>query len=244
MNLVIDIGNTCTKLACFSENELVEVVKADHEIGEVLRLFCRKYSFQKGIISSVSDIETDFKAALSELKFPVLVFESGKTAIPIKNRYSTPHTLGSDRLAAAVGVFSISPRQNALIVDIGTCVTFDFLSAKGEYWGGNISPGPTMRLKALHAFTHRLPLVERKGETPILGVSTETAIRSGVMRGLEYEIEGYVSHLSRQYPELLVYLTGGIHLNLHFSEKIRTFADDFVVPKGLNVILNYNNELL
>lgn len=135
------------------------------------------------------------------------------------------------------------PGHDLLIVDIGTCVTFDFVNAVGEYLGGNISPGPTMRLKALNLYTARLPLVERRGETPELGFNTETAIRSGVLNGIKYEIEGYINTFLKKYPELYVYLTGGVHLNLQFSEKIRIFADDFIVPKGLNRILEYNNEI-
>ena len=99
-----------------------------------------------------------------------------------------------------------------------------------------------MRLKALNNYTDRLPLVERIGTMQDFGSDTETAIRSGVMNGIKYEIEGYIHYFLAKYPQLFVYLTGGVHLNLHFSEKIPIFADDFIVPKGLNRILEYNNE--
>ena len=100
-----------------------------------------------------------------------------------------------------------------------------------------------MRLKALHEYTSRLPLVERRGEAPLVGYSTETAIRSGVLHGIEYEINGYIHRFLTKYPHLFVYLTGGVQLDLHFSEKITIFADRFIVPKGLNRILGYNDEI-
>lgn len=169
-------------------------------------------------------------------------FKSGVTRVPIINKYSTPLTLGSDRLAAVVGANWLQPGRDVLVIDIGTCVTFDFINSSGEYLGGNISPGPTMRLKALNHFTARLPLVERRGDTPDFGTDTTTAIRSGVMNGIKYEIEGYIHSFLAKYPQLFVYLTGGVHLNLQFSENLSIFADDFIVPKGLNRILEYNNE--
>ena len=109
-----------------------------------------------------------------------LEFESGVTPVPVSIGYNTPLTLGTDRLAAVVGANDCSPGKDILVIDIGTCVTYDLISSSAEYLGGNISPGPTMRLKALHEYTSRLPLVERRGEAPLVGYSTETAIRSGV----------------------------------------------------------------
>lgn len=242
MNLIIDIGNTCVKMVCFNDGKVVEELRSDKDDVRALQGFCGRYNFVRGIYSTVSDISSRYHAMLFSLPFEMVEFKSGITPIPIINKYSTPHTLGSDRLAAAVGASCMQPGKDVLIVDIGTCVTFDFVSATGEYLGGNISPGPTMRLKALNNYTDRLPLVERIGTMQDFGSDTETAIRSGVMNGIKYEIEGYIHYFLAKYPQLFVYLTGGVHLNLHFSEKIPIFADDFIVPKGLNRILEYNNE--
>lgn len=242
MNLIIDIGNTCIKLVAFNGGDVVEEQRSDRDDVASLLAFCRRYSFAQGIFSSVSEISDEYKSALSSLPFDMLEFRSGVTRVPIINRYKTPSTLGTDRLAAAVGANMLQPNTNLLIIDIGTCVTFDFVNATGEYLGGNISPGPTMRLKALNDYTARLPLVERKGEVPLYGNDTETAIRSGVLNGVKYEIEGYIKFFLAKYPQLFVYLTGGVHLNLDFSENLPIFADDFIVPKGLNRILEYNNE--
>lgn len=243
MNLIIDIGNTCAKLVCFDGDTVVEEMRIDKGEGYRLNDFCSKYKFDKGIISSVSTVSDDFVDIVDNLDFPVIKMASDKTPIPIKNSYATP-SLGTDRLAAAVGANYLQPGKDILIIDIGTCVTFDFVSADGVYRGGNISLGPTMRLKALHEFTSRLPLIERKGVVETIGTTTETAMRSGVVWGIKYEIEGYVSDFMKKYPYLFVYLTGGVHMDLHFPEKMPIFANDFIVPIGLNRILEYNNEFL
>lgn len=242
MNLIIDIGNTCVKLVCFNEGKVVEEQRTDKDDAVALQSFCSRYSFSRGICSSVSDISEEYSAVLSLLPFSMMEFKSGITRVPIINKYNTPLTLGSDRLAAVVGANWLQPGRDVLVIDIGTCVTFDFINSIGEYLGGNISPGPTMRLKALNQFTARLPFVERRGDTPDFGTDTTTAIRSGVMNGIKYEIEGYIHSFLAKYPQLFVYLTGGVHLNLQFSENLSIFADDFIVPKGLNRILEYNNE--
>lgn len=242
MNLIIDIGNTCVKLVCFNEGKVVEEQRTDKDDAVALQSFCSRYPFSRGICSSVSDISEEYSAALSSLPFSMMEFKSGITRVPITNKYNTPLTLGSDRLAAVVGANWLQPGRDVLVIDIGTCVTFDFINSIGEYLGGNISPGPTMRLKALNHFTARLPFVERRGDTPDFGTDTTTAIRSGVMNGIKYEIEGYIHSFLAKYPQLFVYLTGGVHLNLQFSENLSIFADDFIVPKGLNRILEYNNE--
>lgn len=242
MNLIIDIGNTCVKLVCFNDGKVVEEQRTDKDDAVALQSFCSRYPFSRGICSSVSDISEEYSAALSSLPFSMMEFKSGITRVPITNKYNTPLTLGSDRLAAVVGANWLQPGRDVLVIDIGTCVTFDFINSIGEYLGGNISPGPTMRLKALNHFTARLPFVERRGDTPDFGTDTTTAIRSGVMNGIKYEIEGYIHSFLAKYPQLFVYLTGGVHLNLQFSENLSIFADDFIVPKGLNRILEYNNE--
>ena len=242
MNLIIDIGNTCVKLVCFNDGKVVEEQRTDKDDAVALQSFCSRYPFSRGICSSVSNISEEYSAALSSLPFSMMEFKSGITRVPIINKYNTPLTLGSDRLAAVVGANWLQPGRDVLVIDIGTCVTFDFINSIGEYLGGNISPGPTMRLKALNHFTARLPFVERRGDTPDFGTDTTTAIRSGVMNGIKYEIEGYIHSFLAKYPQLFVYLTGGVHLNLQFSENLSIFADDFIVPKGLNRILEYNNE--
>ena len=242
MNLIIDIGNTCVKLGCFDDDTVVEEQRIGKDEIHLLEKFCDKYDFKRGIIGTVADIPQEFEEKLMSLPFPMLKMESGVTPVPIINKYHTPKSLGSDRLAAAIAAAWLQPERNVLIVDIGTCITYDFVNAKGEYLGGNISPGPDMRFRALNQFTSRLPLVEREGLTPQMGTTTETAIRSGVILGVEYEIEGYIRRFLEKYPDLYVYLTGGVHLGMRFKEKFPIFADDYIVPKGLNRILKYNEK--
>lgn len=245
MNLVIDIGNTCAKLVCFDGDTVVEEQRVDKGEEQLLDNFCAKYSFERGIVSAVAELSEEFTARMNALPFPLLRFESGVTPVPIVNKYRTPKTLGTDRLAAAVAAATLNPGCDILIIDVGTCITYDVVNAQGEYLGGNISPGPTIRFKALNKFTARLPFVDREGVNPLIGNTTITAIRSGVIRGVKYEIEGYIRRFSEKYPNLYVYLTGGVHLGLHFSKNFPNFApqtDDYLVPKGLNRILQYNEK--
>ena len=127
-----------------------------------------------------------------------------------------------------------------LIIDAGTCITYEVIDAQGNYWGGNIAPGMQMRLHALHEHTARLPLVSAEGPVPGMGYDTETAIRSGVLRGMKYEIEGYIKSMRAKYPKLLVFLTGGDKINFDSKIKNIIFADKYIVPRGLNKILDYN----
>ena len=242
MELTIDIGNTCAKLVAFDKNDIVEAWHIEHDEPSRLSEFCRKYNFTKGVWSSVIKLSDEFKETIDKLPFSLLQLQSGITPVPVIIGYDTPLTLGSDRLAAVVGAYSLHRGNDILVIDVGTCITIDFVNAAGEYLGGNISPGPKMRFKALKTFTSALPMVKRVGPTPQLGTTTETAIRSGVMNGIRHELEGYIDEFKSKYPNLLVYLTGGFHIDLHNSEKMRTFADNYLVPRGLNAILRYNEE--
>ena len=241
MNLIIDIGNTYVKMVRHDGGIMEERRVALSEQDAIVS-YCRD-AFSGGIYSSVVDVPQSLEEAFAHLPYPVLKYESGVTPVPIASRYQTPRTLGADRMAAAVGAWSRWPGRNVLIVDIGTCATFDFQSEQGEYLGGNISPGPLMRLKALHQFTGKLPLVEALGEMPEFGNTTETAIRCGVMNGLRHEIEGYVERYRKMYRNLVVCFTGGVHLDLALADEVEVVTDPYLVPEGLYCILCYNKEL-
>ena len=146
-----------------------------------------------------------------------------------------------DRLAAVIGAHEIKPNKALLVIDAGTCITYDFIDEFGQYKGGNISPGMRMRFKALNVFTDKLPEITPKGEMPMYGQTTETAIRSGVIRGIEFEMNGYIRQLQKNYPELLVFLTGGDDFSFDTNLKSIIFADGLLVLKGLNRILEYND---
>ena len=241
MKLIIDIGNTVAKLVAFDGDEPVEEVRTSNESLAALGAFAAKYAFTHGIVGAVREITPQAEERLQALHIPLLRFTSS-TPVPITNRYRTPQTLGSDRLAAAVGARSLKPGKDLLIIDAGTCVTYEVIDALGNYWGGNIAPGMHMRLRALHEFTAKLPLVEAEGAVPGMGYDTDTAIRSGVLRGMKYEIEGYIRSMRAKYPKLLVFLTGGDKINFDTTIKSIIFADKFIIPRGLNKILDYNND--
>ena len=240
MNLVIDIGNTASKIAIFEQGVIKETTRCSNQSLDGIETLCHRYPIQKGILSSVVTINDDIRNQLNQLPFPILEF-SWQTPIPIRNLYDTPQTLGVDRLAAVIAAYTLKPHCPALVIDAGTCITYDFIDEQGQYQGGNISPGMEMRFKALHTFTDKLPKVDASGETPAYGKSTETAIRSGVIRGIEHEIRGYIQQLKKNYPSLLVFLTGGNEFSFDTNLKSGIFADGFLVLKGLNRILEYND---
>lgn len=240
LNLIIDIGNTKAKIAFFDGGEIVDIVAESNQSLGCLKAFCSKYPVEQGIVATVIDLSEKVLADLAALPFPLL-WLNHQTPLPVVNLYETPETLGYDRMAAVVGANEQFPHRDILVIDAGTCITYEFIDAKGQYHGGNISPGMQMRFKALHQFTGRLPLVDTNGRKLPMGRDTETAIRAGVMKGMEYEISGYIESMKHKYPELLVFLTGGDDFSFDSSVKSIIFADRFLVLKGLNRILNYNN---
>ncbi len=242
MNLIIDIGNSVAKLALFHQNELIDVFYDSNQSLDTLSTICSQYSIERSILSTVINLNNTILEQLKTLKCKLLQIDY-QTVLPIKILYQTPQTLGSDRIAAVVGAQTLKPRKDILVIDAGTCLTYEFIDAQGNYYGGNIAPGKAMRLKALHSYTAKLPLIEAEGDTPELGYNTETAIRSGVIKGMEFEINGYITHLQKKYPGLLVFLTGGDEFSFDTNLKNIIFADKFLVLKGLNRILEYNDKI-
>ena len=241
MNLIIDIGNTVAKVAVFKNKDIVEVFYDSNQTLDSLPGICAEYAVEKAIVATVIDLNERVSARLEQLSVPLLRLNE-KTPLPVDNLYETPETLGYDRMAAVVGAYEQFPGKDILVIDAGTCITYEFIDAAGRYHGGNISPGVQMRFKALHEFTGRLPLVCREGRRLPLGKDTDTAMREGVLKGMEYEISGYIMAMKHKYPELLVFLTGGDEFSFDTNLKSIIFADRFLVLKGLNRILNYNND--
>lgn len=243
MNLVIDSGNTFTKIAVFhsSEPEYIQTVK---ELDlDCLASIIAKYPVDACIYSSVTaGIEPSVSDYLKRNISSFLFFDNN-TRLPVQLNYRTPQTLGRDRIAGVVGAMcgEIGSR-NVLVIDAGTAITYDLLVDGIRFDGGNISPGVGLRLRSLNQFTGRLPLVSAEGDLPQIGYDTETAIRAGVVWGIVYEIEGYIRTLKINYSDLLIFLTGG-DANL-FAEKLKSpiFVDRKLVLKGLNRILKYNVE--
>ena len=246
MNLVIDIGNTMTKAALFEQRRLVSSLFFPKKELSQLAAFVSHYHIDGCIVSAVSEEGEALTNLLGSLGTDIVRL-SGTTPIPFCNLYKTPATLGSDRIAAVAGAQALYPEQNVLIVDLGTCITFDMLNSKGQYVGGNISLGFGMRFKALHEHTARLPLVDSVGVRPPLGYDTETAIRSGVVRGIQHEIEGYIAEIAKHYETLRVVLTGGRASTIDVAgmeSKAQIEICEHLVEHGLNEILIYNQRNL
>ena len=237
--MIIDIGNTVAKLAVFDGDKVVEVLRGSNHSLDCLTILRHKYPIERGILASVIRLSNTIRRQLREVDFEVLELDC-HTPVPITNMYKSPQTLGMDRLAAAVGANYLMPQKNLLVIDAGTALTYEFIDAEGKYWGGNISPGLYVRFKTLNACCDKLPLTDRRGDLPEFGYDTETAIRAGVIHGMEFEIAGYIRLMQKKYPDLLVFLTGGDKFSFDANLKSIIFADRFLVLKGLNRILNYN----
>jgi len=238
MNLVIDIGNTRIKAALFEGDQLKKNAVFD-TLQNLLQEETWLQATQAIVCTVVSNIEP-FLAVL-EQHMRVLIFKAD-TPLPVKNIYKSAATLGSDRLAAAIGAWSERPGVDQLVIDAGTCVKYNFINRNNEFVGGAIAPGLQMRFKALEHFTDRLPLVAfRGGYEKLIGENTEESILSGVQIALLAETEGMIAYYKQQFPDLTIWLTGGDapFLSAHLKNPI--FADNFLLFKGLNNILLYNS---
>ena len=239
MNLCIDQGNSRTKVALMTDDGKMmnHFIYKQFSSADVERLF-DLYDISDSIISSVVNIEAAVVNTLHRCSQHFVLFDHN-TPVPIVNRYDTPQTLGQDRLAAAVGAKSLCPDENLLIIDAGSAITYDFVSDKGEYMGGNIAPGLKMRFTMLQRMTKKLPLVEVEENEliPLFGKNTRDAIAAGVIRGIAYEVKGYMRTLSEKVPHFQTFLTGGnapyILNNVRTS---RTEKRDIRVEKNLVLI--------
>ncbi|MDR2969121.1 MAG: type III pantothenate kinase [Tannerellaceae bacterium] len=241
MNLIIEQGNTTTKVAVYHQRQLKASYIYKEFKCELLTELFERFPLKQGILSSVIEVQEFLPVCLRE-KLDKFIFLDEKTPLPIKVGYETPHTLGHDRLAAAVGGHTLQPNRNLLIIDAGTAITYDVVEASGLYPGGNISPGMTTRFRALHDYTQKLPLVAEQEEIPLIAANTTAAIRAGVVNGIVFEMDGYINELRLKHPDLFVFLTGGHSFYLRGRLKNCIFADINLVLTGLNRILEYNVE--
>ncbi|MCH2080982.1 MAG: type III pantothenate kinase [Saprospiraceae bacterium] len=243
-NLVIDIGNNRTKLGLFENANLVakEVLSADQQT-KILE-WLTNHQPKNIILSTVGQplpAELEQQIRSSSLYFIKL---SQDTPLPIQNQYQTPETLGKDRIAAVIGASVHFPQEHCVIIDAGTCITYEVLHARKGYLGGNIAPGLYMRYKAMHEFTANLPLVENEEVLHIIGYSTKSAMQNGGQLGCLYEIEGFVADMELKIGQLNVILTGGDADFFAKKMKRKIFVHHNLVLEGLNKILSYNVERL
>lgn len=238
MNLVIDIGNTRTKTALFSGGKLNDPQVHGGYDRKIIIQRLTNHPVQKVIFSVTGSLAAkDRNWLCSEIKAIEL---TERTPLPLTVHYRTPETLGKDRIAAVVGAWSFYPDHPLLVVDAGTCITYDYLVPAGHYLGGNIAPGLRMRLRAMHTFTARLPEVEPAPLGSPIGRSTETALRNGALWGALQEFEGYIRYGRKEFGSLKIVLTGGDADFFANHLKRRIFVRPELVLIGLNKILEFN----
>ena len=241
MQLIIDVGNTKIKLAIFQGDKLLEKRETYLEtFVEVVIDLVKDHAVKKAIISSVGRLNEQQMRAVQN-RFPTVVLNHN-TALPFKNAYKSPETLGVDRLALVSAFAKAYPKQNGLIIDAGTCITYDFINAEGVYLGGAISPGLRLRYTSLHNLTANLPILETKEVEQWIGDTTESAIHSGVYNGLIQEIDGVIAQYKDKYEPLVVILTGGDAHILSKRLKNSIFAHSNFLLEGLNYILKLTDD--
>ena len=236
MNLCIDIGNTSAKTGIFEGDELLEVQQnvSDRAIMKLVG-----NSRPENIL--VSSVRKGIgKIVEKSGKISKTLVLSHETPIPIKSLYSTPHTLGVDRVASVVGANYLYPGKHCLVIDIGTCITYDLVDKSGMHHGGGISPGLAMRLKAMHKFTSKLPLISMKGSPDLIGKSTKDCMQSGALNGTISELEGIIFRYRQLFEDLVIIFCGGDAIFFESKIKDHIFALPNLVLTGLNRILRFN----
>ena len=239
MNLVVDSGNSAVKVAIFDHQKLMD--KLTFPVLEELRSFMQTGTYEHLIISSVKGDESLIKSWGAKAGNQYVLKKD--LPLPVRNLYKTPDTLGADRIAAACGAHQLFPETDCLIIDAGTCITYDFKDRAGNYHGGSISPGLNMRFRAVHTFTAKLPLVSPKAGASLVGDTTESSIQSGVVNGLLAELEGIIRQYQEKFPELQVIFCGGDAGFFENQLKASIFASPELVLIGLNSILIHNVNL-
>jgi type III pantothenate kinase len=236
-SIILDIGNSRAKLYIADDVEILYSARYE-TVADLEKVFALYPQIKRGIYSASGQIAEETTDFLNE-KLDYLLHFTSETPVPLNNRYKTPATLGSDRLAAAIGVNYFFPNANLLIFDFGTAITIDFVDSDNNYLGGNISPGLSVRLKSLNFYTNKLPLVSIPVKIEEIGTTTTQAIETGVVRGIIGETMSYI----KQYSGHKIIFTGGD--SFYFAEKIKSpiFAFQNPIVFGLNRVLHHNLEL-
>lgn len=240
MNLIVDCGNTNVKLALFTRGALdfyEEIKVVDFEV-KMLEIFKEFPQITHAIVSSVGFLSKKSVKLISE--YCQLHLLSSVSKIPFSNKYVTPKTLGVDRIALVTAAYYFSPKRNTLVIDAGTCITYDMLTEKGDYLGGAISPGVLMRYKAMNNQTSKLPLLEPELINDFVGNTTEMSMHSGVVNGICCELDGVIDQYQSRFQDLTVILTGGDAQFLSKRLKNTIFVHSKFLLEGLNNLLENN----
>ena len=223
---IIDAGNSLIKLGVCIKGEIVS-------LSSFNSLALLKQELEPNIPIALSSVlNSNFKEDFTNVLNPVF-WVSHQVKLPFKINYLTPSTLGIDRICNVAAISKINPFSPRLVIDIGSCIKFDFLNAKNEYEGGSISPGLLLRFKALNLFTDKLPLIEISDKVNLIGNSTESAIQSGVQNGMNAEIIGLILEYKAKYTDLNVFVTGGDAHYFDLAQKNVIFADENLTLKGI-----------
>ncbi|MBC8755428.1 type III pantothenate kinase [Kordia sp. YSTF-M3] len=241
MNLIVDAGNTYVKVAVFQGDKMLSHESFEKKLFQkkIEKLLKTHAEIDQMITSSVTTFSDDTKQFIANLDLKVHKL-THKTKVPFQNNYATPETLGVDRIALVVAAVAQYPKTNVLVIDAGTCITYDFKTSDEIYLGGGISPGIQLRYKTLNLLTANLPLLEPKVPENYIGNTTESAIHSGVTIGVITEIDGIIERYKGQFEHLTVILTGGDTNFLAKRLKNTIFANSKFLLQGLNTILEYN----
>lgn len=240
MNLVIDIGNTLVKMAVFQGDVLVKKKTSlkQNFFKNIEELEQSYPNIKDVLVSSVSKTPSKWLQKLQE-DYKMYVLDKELPQV-FSNLYATPKTLGNDRIGLVSAASKLYPSQNVLVIDAGTCITFDIINSENEYLGGAISPGLQMRYRAMNTFTENLPLLEPDAEVDLVGNTTIKSMQSGVIFGITAEIDGVISMYSSQFKDLTIILTGGDSQFLCKRLKNSIFANSNFLLEGLNYILEFN----
>lgn len=238
MNLCIDIGNTRAKFAIYDDSHELYYHRSENLDTSLLFNLKTKYNLHRCMLSTTRIVEKETLDFLAN-NFALMVLDEN-TKVPIKNNYATPATLGKDRLAAAVAAHALFAGQHSIIIDAGTCLTYNFIDKDGVYQGGNIAPGVGMRLQAMHSFTDKLPMVDKNYNVGLFGNDTITALQNGAVKGAIYELTTFIEQVFAKYGETKIILTGGDAIIFAKHLKFKIFAHPNLVLLGLNEILKFN----
>ena len=246
MNLVIDIGNTNCKMAVFQKNKLIHFEKFNiltkNILQKIFEHFNKEEKIKNSIISNSGDFDESLIAFLQN-NSNYIAF-SNESKVPITLKYKTPNTLGLDRICNVVGATLMNnAAYNTLVIDTGTCITFNFVNQQNEFLGGSIAPGLKMRFEAMHHFTDKLPLEKiPNAAINLIGDDTKTSLQSGATNGIIAEISGMIDNYKNKYDYLAIYITGGGTNFFAKHLKYKIFAVPNLGLFGLNKILNYGIE--
>lgn len=236
-SFAIDVGNSSIKVGQFYKSQLINdwVLDDLHQVANLVN-----QSTSKRII--VCSVASDVTHLMAYLKADEIITLDSSTPIPFENHYKTKNTLGVDRIAALAGAEFINNGKNNLVIDVGSCITYDFLDENNKYHGGSISPGIDLRFKAMNDYTKRLPRITSYEVGDLIGQTTEQAMVSGVIHGISAEIDGIISRYKAKWPDLEVIMCGRATNSFESNLKATIFASPKLVLIGLNRILEYNEQ--